>query len=58
MDLLWQALVGAIGSSPVALVLVWRLKVADDNLKKKDDRIAMLTDDHNKFMKNLAGVED
>lgn len=54
-DLLMNALMGAIGSSPVALVLVWRLKVADARAEAMEARITKLVDDHTTFFTNAFG---
>jgi hypothetical protein len=52
-DFIVQALSGAIGSSPVALVLIWRLRVADRRVESLETRVDSLIGDHTKFMQEL-----
>lgn len=52
-DFVATALSGAVGSSPVAIVLAWRLMVADKRIKQLEDSRDSRDSDEKKFLKGL-----
>jgi len=57
-EFLINALQGVVASGPVAILLMWRLKKADDRIKDLEGQLKTVNADQTKFLKGLAGVEE